>query len=254
MSMASVLSETADFRSRRLFVRQRPSLEGFFGISNEFYDLKVGRSSKPIPVAKCRIFEIKIISSKHETCAQWSCRVLRSPFLNQHLRSLWKWIFSSRYLRRGRHLIRIAKLIQGFFPFRPAIDWRRSVNVIRSQHVISKSRRSGSPVQLARDLARRQMHHRDGGQHDGHHESQASARHSRLGQEIQLRLLVLVAWRKWNNNAMNSRSIDVCLQSADAEFATQDMVYADIGEEMLHHSFDGYNVCIFAYGQTGAGK
>ena len=23
---------------------------------------------------------------------------------------------------------------------------------------------------------------------------------------------------------------------------------------MLQHSFDGYNVCIFAYGQTGAGK
>lgn len=43
-------------------------------------------------------------------------------------------------------------------------------------------------------------------------------------------------------------------QPADAEFATQEMVYADIGEEMLHHSFDGYNVCIFAYGQTGAGK
>lgn len=32
------------------------------------------------------------------------------------------------------------------------------------------------------------------------------------------------------------------------------MVYADIGEEMLQHSFEGYNVCIFAYGQTGAGK
>lgn len=32
------------------------------------------------------------------------------------------------------------------------------------------------------------------------------------------------------------------------------MVYTDIGEEMLQHSFDGYNVCIFAYGQTGAGK
>jgi len=32
------------------------------------------------------------------------------------------------------------------------------------------------------------------------------------------------------------------------------MVYSDIGEEMLQHSFDGYNVCIFAYGQTGAGK
>lgn len=32
------------------------------------------------------------------------------------------------------------------------------------------------------------------------------------------------------------------------------MVYEDIGEEMLEHAFEGYNVCIFAYGQTGAGK
>ncbi|KAH9638914.1 hypothetical protein HF086_013813 [Spodoptera exigua] len=32
------------------------------------------------------------------------------------------------------------------------------------------------------------------------------------------------------------------------------MVYKDIGEEMLQHAFDGYNICIFAYGQTGAGK
>merc|ERR1711874_88660 len=40
----------------------------------------------------------------------------------------------------------------------------------------------------------------------------------------------------------------------DSEFATQKDVYKDIGEEMLLHSFDGYNVCIFAYGQTGAGK
>ncbi|XP_055694172.1 kinesin-like protein unc-104 isoform X12 [Lutzomyia longipalpis] len=40
----------------------------------------------------------------------------------------------------------------------------------------------------------------------------------------------------------------------DPDFTTQSMVYGDIGEEMLQHSFDGYNVCIFAYGQTGAGK
>lgn len=31
-------------------------------------------------------------------------------------------------------------------------------------------------------------------------------------------------------------------------------MYRDIGEEMLQHAFEGYNVCIFAYGQTGAGK
>ena len=37
-------------------------------------------------------------------------------------------------------------------------------------------------------------------------------------------------------------------------FATQEQVYRDLGIEMLQHAFEGYNVCIFAYGQTGAGK
>ncbi|KAJ8281899.1 hypothetical protein COCON_G00044180 [Conger conger] len=40
----------------------------------------------------------------------------------------------------------------------------------------------------------------------------------------------------------------------DPSFASQRQVYLDIGEEMLLHAFEGYNVCIFAYGQTGAGK
>ncbi|KAB7504192.1 Kinesin-like protein [Armadillidium nasatum] len=40
----------------------------------------------------------------------------------------------------------------------------------------------------------------------------------------------------------------------DEAFATQADVYNDIGDEMLEHAFEGYNVCIFAYGQTGAGK
>jgi kinesin family protein 1 len=38
------------------------------------------------------------------------------------------------------------------------------------------------------------------------------------------------------------------------QFAPQEQVYQDLGIEMLEHSFEGYNVCIFAYGQTGAGK
>ncbi|XP_067850889.1 kinesin-like protein KIF1A isoform X7 [Heptranchias perlo] len=41
---------------------------------------------------------------------------------------------------------------------------------------------------------------------------------------------------------------------ADINYASQQEVYRDIGEEMLQHAFEGYNVCIFAYGQTGAGK
>lgn len=72
------------------------------------------------------------------------------------------------------------------------------------------------------------------------------------------------------------------LQPEDENFASQKQVYKDIGEEMLLHAFEGeslccqlmllqwvlsgqavliwfwclpgYNVCIFAYGQTGAGK
>ncbi|XP_049744600.1 kinesin-like protein KIF1A isoform X11 [Elephas maximus indicus] len=40
----------------------------------------------------------------------------------------------------------------------------------------------------------------------------------------------------------------------DFNYASQKQVYRDIGEEMLQHAFEGYNVCIFAYGQTGAGK
>ncbi|XP_033279720.1 kinesin-like protein KIF1A isoform X10 [Orcinus orca] len=40
----------------------------------------------------------------------------------------------------------------------------------------------------------------------------------------------------------------------DMNYASQKQVYRDIGEEMLQHAFEGYNVCIFAYGQTGAGK
>jgi len=40
----------------------------------------------------------------------------------------------------------------------------------------------------------------------------------------------------------------------DERFVDQKQVYRDLGVEMLQHAFDGYNVCIFAYGQTGAGK
>ena len=44
------------------------------------------------------------------------------------------------------------------------------------------------------------------------------------------------------------------MQPEDPNFASQRKVYEDIGIEMLAHAFEGYNICIFAYGQTGAGK
>ena len=38
----------------------------------------------------------------------------------------------------------------------------------------------------------------------------------------------------------------------DENFASQEQVYNDIGREMMSHAFEGYNVCIFAYGQVRA--
>ncbi|KAF7723149.1 kinesin-like protein Klp8 [Apophysomyces ossiformis] len=40
----------------------------------------------------------------------------------------------------------------------------------------------------------------------------------------------------------------------DDHYADQSLVYNDLGRELLDHAFLGYNCCIFAYGQTGAGK
>ncbi|XP_069857772.1 kinesin-like protein KIF1C isoform X2 [Dipodomys merriami] len=63
---------------------------------------------------------------------------------------------------------------------------------------------------------------------------------------------------KQNKDAPKSFTFDYSYWShtsaEDPQFASQQQVYRDIGEEMLLHAFEGYNVCIFAYGQTGAGK
>ncbi|XP_053236552.1 kinesin-like protein KIF16B isoform X2 [Podarcis raffonei] len=45
--------------------------------------------------------------------------------------------------------------------------------------------------------------------------------------------------------------------SADAKspnYASQEMVFKNLGSDVLKSAFEGYNACIFAYGQTGSGK
>ncbi|XP_008113218.2 kinesin-like protein KIF16B isoform X2 [Anolis carolinensis] len=37
-------------------------------------------------------------------------------------------------------------------------------------------------------------------------------------------------------------------------YASQEMVFKNLGTEVLKSAFEGYNACIFAYGQTGSGK
>merc|ERR1719421_1495197 len=41
---------------------------------------------------------------------------------------------------------------------------------------------------------------------------------------------------------------------ADSNFADQEKVMKDIGNVILNNALNGFNGCLFAYGQTGAGK
>lgn len=38
------------------------------------------------------------------------------------------------------------------------------------------------------------------------------------------------------------------------KYADQQRLYNEIGKDVLNNAYEGYNACLFAYGQTGAGK
>jgi len=59
-----------------------------------------------------------------------------------------------------------------------------------------------------------------------------------------------------NEKEAKTFSFDECFWSFDKsqEFSSQENVYESIGTELLKHALDGYNCCLMAYGQTGAGK
>lgn len=41
---------------------------------------------------------------------------------------------------------------------------------------------------------------------------------------------------------------------SNPKYADQTFVYQNLGVEVLNNAWEGYNCCLFAYGQTGAGK
>jgi hypothetical protein len=61
-------------------------------------------------------------------------------------------------------------------------------------------------------------------------------------------ILIVMAWENLDKSYWSAGSVD------DPDYASQQTLYEDVGEELLDHSFAGYNCCIFAYGQTGSGK
>ena len=50
------------------------------------------------------------------------------------------------------------------------------------------------------------------------------------------------------------KSYDSFLPSNHPDHASQLTVWTDLGEDVLNNAWEGYNVSLFAYGQTGAGK
>lgn len=49
-------------------------------------------------------------------------------------------------------------------------------------------------------------------------------------------------------------AFDHCFCSVDSskeDFASQEVVFNNLGRDILDNAFQGYNACIFAYGQTG---
>lgn len=44
------------------------------------------------------------------------------------------------------------------------------------------------------------------------------------------------------------------VNAKDRHFITQEQVFSDLGQGVLDAAFEGYNACLFAYGQTSAGK
>lgn len=44
------------------------------------------------------------------------------------------------------------------------------------------------------------------------------------------------------------------LSSDSQKYADQQFVFQMVGEEILANAWEGYHCCLFAYGQTGAGK
>lgn len=58
-------------------------------------------------------------------------------------------------------------------------------------------------------------------------------------------------------NKPKTFAFDHCFYSLDPEtenFASQEIVFDALGRDILDNAFQGYNACIFAYGQTGTSR
>lgn len=57
----------------------------------------------------------------------------------------------------------------------------------------------------------------------------------------------------WSHNDFEEDDEGILRATGD-KYADQDYVYDRVGREILENAWKGYHCCLFAYGQTGAGK
>lgn len=57
----------------------------------------------------------------------------------------------------------------------------------------------------------------------------------------------------WSHDGFDVDDNGICVKTSD-KYADQGYVYDCLGKQVLDNAWEGYNCCLFAYGQTGAGK
>lgn len=57
----------------------------------------------------------------------------------------------------------------------------------------------------------------------------------------------------WSHDGFRIDERGVAIKTED-KYADQDHVYDCLGKQVLDNAWEGYHCCLFAYGQTGAGK
>lgn len=57
----------------------------------------------------------------------------------------------------------------------------------------------------------------------------------------------------WSHDGFSTKK-NGYLSPKNSQYADQDLVYKELGKDLLKNSLKGYNCCLFAYGQTGSGK
>ncbi|KAK7114935.1 hypothetical protein V1264_000908 [Littorina saxatilis] len=58
----------------------------------------------------------------------------------------------------------------------------------------------------------------------------------------------------WSHDGFVTNSDGVMEPTGGSPYASQRMVFDDLGQGVLNNAFEGYNCSLFAYGQTGSGK